>query len=145
METVTFCGHSNLSATEKVIIENRLYIEVKNLIKQGAKTFLLGGYGEFDELCAATVKKLKEPYPHITSVLVIPYINRSYNKELYDFSEYPPLENVPKRFAISKRNQYMVDKSDTVIAYVTHSWGGAAKTLEYAHKKGKSVINITTS
>ena len=58
----------------------------------------------------------------------------------YDWTVYPGLENVPRRFAISHRNRYMVDKADFVVAYVTHSWGGAAQTLEYANQKKKSII-----
>ena len=29
-----------------------------------------------------------------------------------------------------------------VIACVDHDWGGAAKTLEYAVKKGRRIINL---
>ena len=29
----------------------------------------------------------------------------------------------------------MIDKSDFLIAYVEHNWGGAYRTLEYAKKK----------
>ena len=35
----------------------------------------------------------------------------------------------------------MVDVSDVVVAYVKHDWGGAAKTLEYARRKKKEIIN----
>ena len=58
----------------------------------------------------------------------------------YDWTVYPGLENVPRRFAISHRNRYMVDMADFVVAYVTHGWGGAAQTLEYANRKKKSII-----
>lgn len=34
----------------------------------------------------------------------------------------------------------MVDEADVVAAYVLHDWGGAAKTLDYAMKKRKTVI-----
>ena len=36
----------------------------------------------------------------------------------------------------------MIDKADVVIAYITHSWGGAAATYRYAKRKGKQIINI---
>ena len=36
----------------------------------------------------------------------------------------------------------MVEQADVVIAYVTHDWGGAAKTLEYAVRKKSQIINI---
>ncbi len=60
---------------------------------------------------------------------------------IYLKTKYPPIEAVPKKFAIVKRNEYMVDKSDAV-AYVKKSWGGATITLEYAQKKKKKIIMI---
>ena len=50
-----------------------------------------------------------------------------------------------KRFAISRRNEWMVRECDTIVAYVTHGWGGAAKTLEYARRKNKAVLQYGSS
>ena len=36
----------------------------------------------------------------------------------------------------------MIEHADNVIAYVTHSWGGAAKHLKSAENKGKTIINL---
>lgn len=88
-------------------------------------------------MAAHTVRRLKEKYPHISQVLVIPYMDQGYDKGLYDRSEYPPIETVPKRLAIIKRNEWMVDKSDVVAAYVSHDYGGAARTLHYAIRRKK--------
>ncbi|MGM9935816.1 MAG: SLOG family protein [Candidatus Ornithomonoglobus sp.] len=137
---VTFCGHGKEKYNDD--IKKRLYSTVEMLINQGAEEFLLGGYGAFDLLAAHTVKGLKEKYPHIKSVLAVPYINRDFNTDLYDGSEYPPIENVPKRFAILKRNEWMVNRADAVVAYIAHGWGGAAKSLEYAASKNKYIINL---
>lgn len=52
------------------------------------------------------------------------------------------IEVGPVRFAIDRRNKWMVEQADYVITHVTHSWGGAAKFKELAEKKGKTVINI---
>ena len=140
--TVTFCGHSTIYGEDLDIVKQRLYEEIKQAILCGAEEFLFGGYGEFDLLCARAVKEIKKKYPNIKSVLVVPYIDEGYNKELYDCSEYPPIENVPKRFAIIKRNEYMVEISDVVIAYVKYSTGGAYRTYSSAVRKGKNVINL---
>ena len=83
-----------------------------------------------------------DDYVDVKSLLVLAYLDQKYNKDLYDETIYPDIENVPRRYAIVKRNQWMIDKSDFVIAYVEHSWGGAAKTFGYAMKKKKTVINI---
>ena len=143
MKRVTFCGHSDLCGADNEEFRKRLYDEIEKQIKLGAEEFLLGGYGHFDILCAKKVKELKEKYPHVKSVLVIPYLDRKYDyPELYDLSEYPPIEKTPKRYAILKRNEYMVQKADVVIAFVEHSWGGAAKTLDYAKRKKKTVVEL---
>ena len=63
-------------------------------------------------------------------------------KLYYDGIIYPPLENVPPRFCISRRNEWMVDEANLVIAFVKYSWGGAAKTLEYAKRKKVKSFNL---
>ena len=142
MKTITFCGHSNLSKSEIDTIKEKLRTQIEELIYEGAEEFLLGGYGDFDILCARVVRELKTNYPQIKSVLVIPYIDRDYDRNLYDSSEYPPIETVPKRFAILRRNEYMVQRADVVIAYITHNWGGASTTFEFAKRKKKKIIEI---
>lgn len=115
---------------------------LRGLVAEGADYFLLGGYGGFDSLAAHVVYDLKRDNPQIHSTLVIPYLNRDYDTKLYDDTTYPPLEGVPLKFAISKRNEWMVDQADVVVAYVQHSWGGAAATLRYAESKHKRIIRI---
>lgn len=63
--------------------------------------------------------------------------------KIFDDAIYPDLETVPKRLAIIKRNEWMINNSDFLIAYVDHDWGGAYKTLEYEEKRRKiKIINI---
>ncbi len=53
------------------------------------------------------------------------------------------IETVPRRFAIDYRNKWMLEQSDFVVTYVTHSFGGAAKFKELAEKKNKVVIELS--
>lgn len=78
----------------------------------------------------------------MTLVLVTPYLHTQYESEKYDRILYPRLENVPLRFAISQRNRWMVRQAAVVIAYVTHSWGGAYQTYRYAKFQGKMIYNL---
>lgn len=135
---VTFCGHREVNEPEKV--RKWLNETIEGLILEGADCFYLGGYGRFDAMAADAVRELKQKYPGIRSVLVLPYLDREYDVSGYDESIYPPLENVPKRYAISKRNDYMVDNTDVVIAYVLYGFGGASKTLRYAERKHKRIV-----
>lgn len=136
---VTFCGHSQITKEDK--IASWLRTVTQSLIEQGATTFFLGGYGEFDSLAASILREQKKKYPQIKLVLVLAYLNTGKNTSGYDSTVYPPLETVTRRFAISHRNRWMVEASDVVVAYVLHDWGGAATTLRCAKQKKKQIIS----
>ena len=136
---VTFCGHAQVAQIE--VVKAWLCAVTQRLIEQGATTFYLGGYGAFDSLAAAVLREQKKRYPQIELVLVLAYLDARKNISAYDNTVYPPLESVPRRFAISHRNRWMVDTSDVVVAYVLHDWGGAATTLRYAKRKKKQIIS----
>lgn len=138
MMIVTFCGHSELSGESE--IKTWLEQVLRQLIAQGATTFYLGGYGAFDRMAARVLTELKAEHPNIERTLVLAYHNIKMDKNLYDNSYYPSLETTPRRYAIVKRNEKMVDEADIVVAYVVYGWGGAAKTLEFAERKGKEVV-----
>ena len=146
---ITFCGHSKaiFSGEEKLLLKQLL---IKEIRKNPTCKFYLGGYGCFDSLCLRTLRELKMDFPDIELLFITPYLDKNYSKlELakyyYDDAIFPPIENVPHKFAILKRNEWMVDEADLVIAYVMYSWGGAAKTLEYAKRKKVFIINIAPS
>ena len=135
---VTFYGHSKIYQTCE--ISKWLDIILPSLIEGGATTFYLGGYGAFDALAASAVRKQKKTYPHIELTLVLAYLDREIDASRYDSTTYTPLEKVPPRYAIVRRNEWMVRESDVVISGVTHGWGGAARTLEFAQRKKKVVL-----
>ena len=91
-------------------------------------------------MAASVVREQKQKYPGIESVLVLPYLDSSLNRNGYDGTTYPPLEKVPRRFAIIKRNEWMVDNSSVLVGYVLYEWGGAARTLKYAQRRKKEII-----
>ena len=134
----TFCGHSEVE-NEKAV-RQWLQKTVESLVEQGVDKFYLGGYGGFDRMAAAVVREAKKRHPQICSTLVLPYMDHKLDTAVYDNTVYPPLETVPKRYAIVKRNEYMVDWADVVVAFVLYSGGGAAATLRYAERKKKRII-----
>ena len=143
---ITFCGHSNclFSDEEKEKLKQLL---IKEIRKNPTCKFYLGGYGDFDSLCLRTLRELKTDFPDIELLFITPYLDKNYSKlefakYHYDDVIFPPLESVPRKFAILKRNEWMVEEADLVIAYVMYSWGGAVKTLEYAKRKKKTIINL---
>lgn len=143
---ITFCGHSNFSFSDSTKNELKNLL-IENIRKNPTCKFYLGGYGDFDVLCLRTLKELKNDFPEIALIFITPYLDKSYSKlefakYHYDDVIFPPIESVPRKFAILKRNEWMVNEADLVIAYVMYSWGGAAKTLEYAKRKKRTIINL---
>ena len=136
---VTFCGHAQVVQVEQVT--EWIYTTTQRLIEQGATILYLGGYGTFDNLAASVLRAQKERYPQIELILVLAYLETTKETSGYDSTVYPPLETVPRRFAISHRNRWMVESADVVVAYVLHDWGGAATTLRYARRKKKKIIS----
>lgn len=119
-----------------------------DLIAEGVDSFLVGNQSSFDSAILHTHRLLKQKYSHINYNVVLAYMPGA--KE--DWSAYDPMETlypegleaVHPRFAISWRNKWMVQESDVVVTYITHSWGGAAQFAELAERKQKQVINIAS-
>ena len=140
---IAFTGHSSISDKDNVKKTVKQLL-LKIIPENGGVTFYLGGYGDFDEICASVCRELKAKYRDLETVFVTPYLKKietNYKLGLYDSSIYPPLESVPPKYAISKRNEWMVENSDIIIAFVKRR-GGAYKTLLYAKRKGKNIINL---
>ena len=135
---ITFCGHNDVPDIQKV--REWLCCVLDRYTQEEKVVCYLGGYGGFDRLAASVVRQKQKENPALQAVLVLPYLNRKYDERGYDYTLFPPLETVPPRYAISKRNEWMVAQADVVVGYVTYGWGGAAKTLEYARIKGKKVV-----
>ena len=138
----SFFGHRDAHAAADSLIESH----VRQLIDQGVMSFWCGGYGKFDARCAHIVHGLKKDYPEIELIFVMPYLkgHSVINPKIYDGTLYPEgLESVPQRFAIVHRNRWMVKNSDTIIAWVDHTWGGAYTACLTAAKQGKEIINLT--
>lgn len=138
-----FIGHSTVY--DKNAVKERVYRAVKELILNGTKVFYNGGMGQFDALCAGVLCELKKKHD-IKSVLVTPYPKVDLDKaKRYDEIIYPALEKYHPKIAILQRNKYLVNISDCAVVYITHPWGGAAGTLEYAQKKKIHIIDVSKS
>ena len=143
-----FFGHSDAPCTLAPLLSD----SIEHLIEsQGVVEFRTGNYGAFDRMATHTLCNLKSKFPNIKIFTMLPYIPTT-DKQIYlsdkiDGTIYPSdLESVPFRVAIPRLNRIMVDASDYAIAYVEHTWGGAATTLKYAERRKKQgkieIINL---
>ena len=137
--TCTFFGHRDCPAD----IRPLLYSSIEKLIvNDGVNHFLTGNQGKFDAYVQGALLQLKQRYPHITYCVVLAYLPaQSQRTELP--TVFPEgMENVPAKFAISRRNHWMLKQSDIVLSYIARPWGGAAQMANRAARQGKTVINL---
>ncbi len=110
--------------------------------QHGIRIFIVGNRGNFDKLATTAIKHLKQMHSDIALLLLLAYHPGERPVDLsvgFDGSYYPPLEGVPRPYAIVKANQHMVDTADTIICYVKRT-GNTRNLLDYATRKGKTSI-----
>ena len=139
--TCTFFGHRDCYDVDT---ENLRYT-IENLISLGVETFYVGNQGYFDRIVFECLLKLKEIYPQLRIFVVLAYLPIA--KSIYDpysgYSIYPEgIEIGPPRFAIERRNKWMLEQSDYCLCCVNYSRGGAHKFALQAKRKGLTVINL---
>ncbi|MBQ9081188.1 MAG: hypothetical protein IJY26_00950 [Clostridia bacterium] len=142
--TVAFFGHRDRDYFE---YHDKLLDIILDLVDNyDADKFLLGGYGRFDSFAAQTVYEVKKIRPHIKTTKVLAYYpvkaENFYLWKGYDDSVYPPIgEGLPK-FAIVRRNRWIVENSDFIVSGIRQKYGGAYTAVCYAKKLKKPVLNL---
>ena len=141
MRACTFFGHRDCPETIKPKVREVL---VDLIINHDVDMFYVGHQGQFDAYVRSTLKVLKREYPQINYAVVLAYIPGK-QTEYDDFSDTmlpEDIEFVHPHYAISWRNNWMLKRSDYVVTYITHSWGGAAQYAGKAKRQRKYVINL---
>ena len=141
MANCTFFGHRDCPETIKPKLREALIDLITNY---DVDMFYVGHQGRFDAYVHSELKKLKQEYPQINYAVVLAYMPRKQN-EYDDYSDTmlpEGIESVHPHYAISWRNNWLLQQVDYVVSYITHSWGGAAQYAAKAKRQGKTVINI---
>ena len=137
----TFFGHKDTPKEIEPTLRSTLIDLIEN---KNVNVFYVGNNGNFDTMVRHQLEDLSQTYP-ITYSIVLAYLPTEKNK--YDDltnTIYPEgLETVPKRFAISWRNKWMLQQSDVVVTYVTHTYGGAWQFKEISVRQGKIVVDLS--
>lgn len=106
----------------------------------------------FDLLAGRIILEVKEKYPDIRLIAVIPYPLQSsafkgHSKEIYERIIKEAEGNITicptyTYDCFHKRNDYMVDNSDVLICFFNGTKGGTEYTVKRAIKAGLKIINI---
>lgn len=147
-----FTGHRKLPKKEIFVIKKHLIEILENLINKDVIYFGCGGAIGFDILAGFTVLELKNKYPYINLIMVLPCREQCINwtdsqKESY----YELLSNADKvkylfdsycDGCMLERNKYMINCSGHCIAYLKQKQGGTFFTVNYAKRCGITVYNV---
>ena len=137
-----FIGHRH---ADRHIYERLLAAVETHISEYGATDFLVGHYGDFDRMAAQAVAEARHTHPGISLTMLLPYYpeDRTISvPPIFDGTFYPPgMEFCPKRYAIVRANQYAIEHSDYLIAYVT-GIGKSRDFLDYAKHKGVTICNL---
>ena len=141
MATCTFFGHRECPDFVKVKLREVLIDLITN---HNMDMFYVGNQGQFDAIVCSILRELKTEYPQINYAVVLAYMpGKQTEHDDYSDAMLPEgIESVLPRYAISWRNNWMLQQSDYVVTYITHSWGGAAQFAEKARRQKKIVINM---
>lgn len=110
------------------------------IVHHGVDMFYVGEQGRFDAIVRGVLRELEREYA-IRYAVVLASMPKG-QEENSDTMLPEGIEGVHPRFAVDWRNSWMLKRSDFVVCYVKHSWGGAAKFVGKAQKAGKTVINL---
>lgn len=139
--TCCFFGH-RMTPPE---VEPRLEATIEALLREGADDFFVGNEGRFDAMVQRVLARLQTRYPlRFTVVLAYMPGEKAGTSLPASYATLFPdgLEQVPPRYAICKRNDWMVAHADTVDAYVTDYTGGAGRSVRMAERRRRRVIHL---
>lgn len=151
-KTCCFTGHRDIPSEVYQRLFSKTEEMVENLIKEGYLFFGAGGALGFDTIAALAVLKLKEKYPDVRLILVLPCLSQTRGWSSHDVGIYEDIKSRADKVVYTseeytkgcmhKRNRHLVDNSSACIAYLTENKGGTAYTVAYAQKHGLTIYNV---
>lgn len=139
IQTCCFTGHRKLPWEDIQNVRKNLYSAILTLITQGVQYFGTGGALGFDTLAAQVILELREVYPHIKLILVLPCKDQTKGWRREDVEIYEEIKKGADKVVILsekydrgcmyRRNCHLVTHSGYCICYLTTEKGGTAQTV----------------
>ena len=159
--TCCFTGHRpqslpfRLNEKDKrcVALREKLKAKIEQLITEENVTCFISGMAlGIDQICAELVLELKEQHPNITLECAIPCEEQAVNWTEPQRDRYfgivercdkeTMLQHHYDEDCMMKRNCYMVDASQVILAVWNGKPSGTGNTVRYAQEQDKTVIVI---
>ena len=152
-QTCCFTGHRHIPEADREKIKHRLETVITSLYQRGVCYYGAGGALGFDTLAAQAVLRLRERYPALKLILVLPCLDQTKGWRQEDIAVYDQIKAGADKVVYTsqtytpgcmhKRNRYLVDNSGTCVCYLTKQTGGTAYTVQYAKSHGLDIIDLS--
>ena len=130
----------------------RLREALEHLIGRGYADFLSGGAEGFDMIAAEIVLSLREKYPWIRLIMVLPYDGQAdrwseaqqrRRQRIIEASDrVVHVSHAYDKGVFFRRNHYLVNAADLILAAFDGTPGGTAGTIAYARRHGVRVVRL---
>ena len=144
----------NERAPRCIEFKDRLFSVIGAVYDSGISHFICGMALGCDIYCAEAVIKLKEMHGDITLEAAIPYSGQADNWGEYNRRRYERILSLCDKTTViqesyspscmMRRNRYMVDRSNVLVACYDGKPGGTWNTIRYAMDKDVEVIQLPT-
>lgn len=152
-KSIAFTGHRIIPSARQEEVRKRLTTAVTLACKSGMTRFYCGMALGFDMMAAEVVLSLKDKFPDIQLIAVVPFSGQSnrrtsseqerYHRILAKTDKVVTLSENYFRGCLFRRNDYMLSHSCGVIAYYDgKAQGGTFYTVRKAGKMKMDVVNI---
>ncbi len=151
LNTVAFSGHRDYA----VEYDPKLRDTINSLYAEGYRCFISGVAVGFDLSAAEAVLALRDAHADVELVCAIPFVEQALKYSTEDRLRYEHvLERADRVVYISqefhpacykRRNDYLVDNSSVVVAYLNRARSGTGYTVRRAMRRALRVINLIDS
>ena len=135
----SFFGHHSITQD----IEEKLNASITTLISEGIHTFYVGNNGQFDLIVQEALRKKQMEFPHLKYRIILSRIDEKAISGEQKATVFPEeLATALPRFAICKRNEWLIKNSSVIICYISRNPSNSQKWVDKACKKGLKIINL---
>lgn len=152
MKVCCFTGHRELPRDRETqrSLEQAIRKAVTDAIADGFTVFYAGGAVGFDMLASIEVLLQKRSHPELKLIEALPFPGHDKTFSAEDKQRFAMVKGLADELVyvseayhegcFRRRNEYMVDRSERLIAYVRRPVGGSASTYAYAQKCGIETV-----
>ncbi|MBQ7737758.1 MAG: DUF1273 family protein [Oscillospiraceae bacterium] len=133
-------------------LKQRIYDTAEAVYSAGFTRFICGMAEGCDLYFCEAVLRLREEHPEITVEAAVPFAGQSdlwpdrqrkrYQRLLEACDERTVLQEEYSPGCMMKRNRYMIDRADLLIACYDGKTGGTLNTMRYALEKNMQIIHL---